>query len=120
MLCGNLREVGKRIETAYRQGGQNFAGIGSTLEALDVNPLMYEYVLEKAWNSSMKDEQWINAWADRRIGYHNENYRNAWQELLNKVYTKTAQLGQGTLTNARPSLSGHGNWTTNPTIYYNN
>ena len=40
--------------------------------------------------------------------------------MLDQVYTATARLGQGTLTNARPSLTGHGNWTTNPQIEYDN
>lgn len=120
MLCGNLREVGKRIENAYRNGGDNFGGIGSTLEALDVNPLMYEYVFEKAWDRNITDEEWIACWADRRIGYTDEGVRKAWKELLDKVYTTTASLGQGTLTNARPTLEGHGNWTTRPDINYDN
>lgn len=120
MLCGNLRETGSRIENAYKAGGDNFSGIGSTLESFDVNPMMYEYVLEKAWSNPMPDEQWVQAWADRRIGHASPEYRQAWHMLLDKVYTATAQLGQGTLTNARPSMKGHGNWTTNPAICYDN
>lgn len=120
MLCGNLTEVGKRIENAYRNGGKNFWGIGSTLEALDVNPLMYEYVFEKAWEEHLTDEQWMMHWADRRAGKRDENVRKAWKGLLDKVYTSTAQLGQATLTNARPSLKGNGNWTTRPAINYDN
>lgn len=120
MLAGNLRETGKRIENVWRNGGENFEGIGSTLESFDVNPFMYEYVLEKAWESRLTDEQWIEALADRRYGSVNEQARAAWRELLNKVYTEHARLGQGMLTNARPTLKGHGNWTTNPRIGYRN
>ena len=47
MLVGNIKEVGRRIENAYTNGGDNFWGIGSTLEEFGVNPLMYEYVLIK-------------------------------------------------------------------------
>lgn len=120
MLVGNLRETGKRIENAFARGGANMHGLGSTLEGLDVNPFMYEYVFEKAWNRPMSDDEWIQAWADRRAGKADPKVRQAWSDLLNKVYTATAQLGQGTLTNARPSLKGHGNWTTNPATAYNN
>lgn len=120
MLAGNLKEVGKRIENAFAQGGKNFAGLGSTLEGLDINPLMYEYVFEKAWEGKMTDEEWVARWADRRAGKENPQVRQAWKELLDKVYVATAQLGQATLTNARPSLEGHGNWTTNPGIAYDN
>lgn len=120
MLAGNLAETGKRIENVLAAGGKNCWGLGSTLEALDVNPLMYEYVFEKAWRHPMTDEQWMEAWADRRLGWVEEGNREAWKEMLRKVYTQTARLGQGTLTNARPSLTGHGNWTTNPAYHYPN
>lgn len=120
MLTGNLRETGKRIENAYQNGGKNFWGIGSTLESFDVNPFMYEYVFEKAWDKKINDDQWISDLADRRFGKADDNIREAWKELLNKVYIDHAQLGQGTLTNARPTLKGHGSWTTNPRISYEN
>lgn len=120
MLAGNLKEVGRRIENAYKNGGENFWGIGSTLEALDVNPIMYEYVLSKAWNKTLTDQEWVDIWADSRAGCEDPIVRKAWRDLLDKVYIKHASLGQGTLTNARPSFTGHGNWTTNPKIDYNN
>ena len=38
---------------------------GSTLEALDVNPLMYEYLFDKAWRHTGDDATWIpDAYAD--------------------------------------------------------
>lgn len=120
MLAGNLKETGKRIENAYKNGGENFWGIGSTLESFDVNPFMYEYVFEKAWEQKLTDEQWVEALADRRIGCKDENVRKAWEELIEKVYIDHARLGQGTLTNARPTLKGHGTWTVNPRIIYDN
>lgn len=119
MLVGNLREVGKRIENAFANGGKNFEGIGSTLEGLDVNPMMYEYVFEKAWNSPIDDDHWMEAWADRRSGRNDPHVRRAWKDLLDKVYVSTTGLGQGTLPDARPTLKGNGNWT-NPSIPYDN
>ena len=120
MLCGNLQETGRRIENVMKQGGSNFQGLGSTLEGFDTNPFMYEYVFEKAWDQPLSDEAWMEAWADRRLGHTDQKLRNVWLEMMRKVYTRTAQLGQGTLTNARPSFEGHGNWTTNPAYAYPN
>ncbi len=121
MLAGNVLEVEKRIENTLQKGGANMSGIGSTLEALDVNPLVYEFVFEKAWDSdSTSVNQWIDRWSDRRCGETDENVRKAWQILLDKVYKHPARLGQATLTNARPTLSGSGNWTTDPHIDYSN
>lgn len=68
MLAGNTKEVGKRIENVYTNGGENFSGLGSTLEGFDVNPFMYEYVFSKAWDCNLPDSVWIEQLADRRIG----------------------------------------------------
>lgn len=120
MMVGKVKEVGKRIENTYQNGGKNLWGIGSTLESFDVNPFMYEYVFEKAWNNKIDDEQWMQKLADRYTGKEDKNFREAWKQLLEKIYIGNAQLGQATLTNARPSLEGNGNWTTNPKTAYNN
>ena len=120
MLVGNMQETGKRIENVFNEGGENFAGIGSTLEGFDVNPFMYEYVFDKAWDTAVPDNRWIENLADRRAGKVDSHARKAWKLLYDSIYTQPAQLGQGTLTNARPSFKGHGNWTTQPFITYDN
>jgi alpha-N-acetylglucosaminidase len=120
MLAGNLKETGKRIENVFVSGGDNFAGLGSTLEAFDCNPFMYEYVFEKAWDRRVGDDRWIEKLADRHAGLPDENMRKAWKLLSDSVYIHPSELGQAPLTNARPTFSGNGNWTTNPTIRYSN
>lgn len=120
MLAGNTKEVGKRIENVYTNGGENFSGLGSTLEGFDVNPFMYEYVFSKAWDCNLPDSVWIEQLADRRIGLKNQQMRRAWKLLYDSIYTVPAALGQGTLMNARPCLKGNGNWTTTPTVAYSN
>lgn len=120
MLAGNTKEVGKRIENVYTNGGENFSGLGSTLEGFDVNPFMYEYVFSKAWDCNLPDSVWIEQLADRRIGLRNQQMRRAWKLLYDSIYTVPAALGQGTLMNARPCLKGNGNWTTTPTVAYSN
>lgn len=120
MLAGNFRETGRRIENVLRHGRDNCWGIGSTLESFDTNPFMYEYVFEKAWSQPLPDDEWLRALADRRLGRADAAYRDAWARLADTVYTRHAELGQGALTNARPGLTGNGNWTTNPYISYDN
>lgn len=120
MLAGNIDTVDKRIENALSKNA-NMWGIGSTLEAFDVNPVMYEYVFEKVWeNGKTNTEQWVENWAAIRYGGEEENSGKAWKILHEKIYTHPALLGQASLTNARPSLFGNGNWTTNPEIKYDN
>ncbi len=109
MLAGNLKDVNQRIENLLKNGGNNLAGIGSTLEALDDNPLAYEFVFEKAWEPEQIDlHNWMDQWADRRCGTVDEHAREAWQILYEKVYSKMPRLGHGTLTNGRPALTGYG------------
>jgi alpha-N-acetylglucosaminidase len=121
MLAGNLEEVEKRMENTFENGGKNLWGIGSTLEGFGANPMMYEYVFEKAWSIGSVDvQEWVNKWSTRRIGKNNEEENAGWNDLLKSAYESPTTLGQGTLTNARPSFTGHGNWTTDPKITYQN
>lgn len=118
MLSGNFRTVGERIEDAFANGGGNLQGIGSTLEGFGVNQFMYEYILDKAWDSGMSDDQWIARLADRRTGFRNDSAREAWATLCGEVYVKPSSTGQSTLTNAHPTLEGNWYWTTKPETGY--
>lgn len=121
MLAGNFRETSGRMAKALDGDGPNsLSGIGATLESFGVNMFMYEYVLEKAWDTGLTDEAWLEALADRRAGAALPELRRAWLALADSVYVAPSKLGQGALTNARPSLGGTGNWTTNPALPYDN
>lgn len=121
MLAGNLNEVEARMENAFKNGGSNLQGIGSTLEGFDVNPIMYTYVFEKAWSegpTSVSD--WVEQWAKLRGGTDQKSILEAWKLLAKKIYNSPAKLGQGTLTNAKPFITGGPHWTTTPGITYSN
>ena len=121
MLTGNLKTIHDSLENTLLQNKANLAGVGSTLEGFGNNPHLFEYVFEKAWSSAETNpETWISHWADRRTGIEDANTRAAWLALHNNVYISSSELGQATLTNARPTLEGSGNWTTNPVIPYDN
>lgn len=117
-LSGPVNLVSERLADALKNGGSNLKGVGSTLEGIDLNQFMYEFVLDKAWNGGQTDKEWFFKLADRRIGKISPEARKAWEILANKVYVQPAQVGQGTLTNARPCLKGNGHWTTKPTVEY--
>lgn len=121
MLTGNLYETEKRMENAFKNGGSNMWGIGSTLEGFGVNPVIIEYVFEKAWSNGPVDVgKWVEDWSSRRRGQYDKNAAEAWNELATRILVQYGALGQGTLTNARPSLTGHGDWDTDPKIDYDN
>jgi len=121
MMSGDLKEVEKRMENTFVKGGNNMKGVGSTTEGFGVNPIMYEYVFDKAWSDGPVDVgKWVSNWSERRYGRKNDTVSKAWNILLNTTYSGAAGLGRATLTNARPGLTGHNSWTTNPTINYDN
>ena len=125
MLVGNLDTVNVRIERAFEKGGDNFVGIGSTLEGFDCNPFMYEYVFEKAWDSPITRD--INAWvqclADQRAGKEDPEMRGAWQLLADSVYNKVSSPGQTVRINQRPTMGNikeYHQYYIAPTYRYNN
>lgn len=121
-LAGNLKTVEKRMTEAFasEESGQ-LTGVGCTLEALDTNPHMYEFVLEKPWrNGSVNVTEWIRDYARSRIGQPDENAEDAWETMLTSVYTSPARTINGTIINARPQLDGYGMRWTNPKINYDN
>lgn len=121
MLVGNLQTVEDRMENALKNGGSNLTGIGSTLEGFDVNPIMYDYIFEKAWSKGKTDlNTWTQNYATRRLGIVNQKVQVAWNELVKEVYNSPSRLGQGILINAKPALKGTGNWTPNPKFDYKN
>lgn len=102
-MTGNVKESGKRLDIAMKEGGKNLQGIGSTLEGLDVAQFPYEYIFEKAWTSSIDDNQWIENLADRHLGKISQPVRSAWKILFNDIYVQVPRT-LGVLPNYRPEL----------------
>lgn len=82
MLSGNFHTVSARMEDAFAHGGDNLRGVGSTLEGFGVNQFMYEFVLDKAWNTGIADDEWIARLADRRTGFRDPAARTGWRDAL--------------------------------------
>lgn len=125
MLAGNLDTVNVRVERAFNKGGDNFVGIGSTLEGFDCNPFMYEYVFEKAWDNPLtKDvDAWVERLADQRAGKEDSNMRAAWKLLADSVYNKVSSPGQTVRINQRPTMGDineYRQYYVAPTYLYNN
>lgn len=84
-IQGNVKEAGKKLEAALKEGGKNLVGIGSTLEGLEVQQFPYEYIFEKAWDFKKTDEQVVNELADRHAGCESQPLREAWKVLYDSV-----------------------------------
>lgn len=120
MLVGDINDVNAKINRLDSIDGGNMYGVGCTLEAFDVNSLMYEFTLSKAWDFNTTPEQWVDMWAKTRGGDKDTNIVAAWQKLYNNIYNNMATCGQAVLINARPMLVGIDSWNTYPDIHYDN
>lgn len=120
LLAGDLNDVDFKIDRLFKEGGDNVYGLGVTLEGLDVNPLMYEFVFEHAWENSIPAHQWVANWAQCRGGNVDNHIVKAWKQLYEKIYTSAALCGQAVLMNARPQLEGVEGWNTLPGYDYKN
>ena len=118
MLAGDVKDVSRKLDRAYVEAGCNFVGIGCTLEGLDVNPFMYEYVLDRAWIRVYNDAEWIDRLADRRSGCVDTHYRQAWQILYDKVY-RASSGNRSAAVCARPNLESRSKWSSTHTDYDN-
>lgn len=120
MIIGSLNDVNDKINNFYENGGSGASGIGGTLEGLDVNPVIHEFVFAKVWNPELTPEKWIEQWADSRGAKRSKSVANAWEMLNEKVYVDRTLNGQGGLTNLRPVLDGLKSGIGNAAISYDN
>lgn len=114
-LTGSFRVIDERFENSLVNGGENLCGIGCTLEAMDCNPYVFEYVLEKAWDMDIHRDvdAWIKAMSDRRTGKSDENARQAWEHLAKTIYVDERPTGlRQQMVNFRPVFNDWA-WTYN-------
>ena len=110
-LSGNFHQASERIDDAFECGGDNFVGIGSTLEGFGINQFMFEYVFDKAWSTGISDDEWVRTLAQRRSGKKDLYAERAWKTLTDSVYVAGSFSSQTPLACARPCLEGYWHWT---------
>ena len=110
VLTGNIPDVDRRINETLTSGGESLRGIGCTLEALDCNPYVFEYVLGKAWDYPQDPDSYATLLADSRTGKADDNARKAWHMLVDDVYGKTVPIGFSCTVHEQPSLGKNMKW----------
>lgn len=99
-LVGNYAGIKAKLDTVFRDGGSNFSGVGSTLEGLDCNIWLYEYLFERAWDAPASTSDDV---ADRTLGREDSHWRKAWSDMTTKIYTHHVRGSyQGSSLNVRP------------------
>ncbi len=89
-LVSPLNKVATRIEAL--KGVSNCVGVGATLEGINVNPGIYEMVLEMPWRTgeAFNQENWIKEYAIRRAGHTDEAVIEAWKMLKQDILVDSA------------------------------
>jgi len=90
-MSGNLTRMQENFQTAFESEiDNNLRGVGTIPEGVGYNPVVQEFIYEKAWDQSVVDlPEWIGQYAKRRYGTTDERAARAWQLLLESVYSRT-------------------------------
>ncbi len=117
MIAGNIADISLKTERVLEEAG-NCVGLGCTLEGLDVNRSVYEFLLDRAWSGAETIVPWFEKLADRRLGRKDEHYRRCWQILQEKIQKQMADhiVSQIPL---RPNLNGKALWNKPQKSYSN-
>jgi alpha-N-acetylglucosaminidase len=92
-MSGDLDTMQKELITAVgRNHSGKLQGIGMMMEGFGYNPIVQEFILEKAWKPEAVDlSEWTAAYAARRYGSQDPRLKKAWQLLLEGPYSRTAR-----------------------------
>jgi alpha-N-acetylglucosaminidase len=96
-LYGNLTLLATDPLAVQAEAKELFLGTGLTMEAIDQNPIVYEFMMQMSYSQNPpKVDQWVDDYAVRRYGLdaiaadHRENAKalasNAWKGLLANNY----------------------------------
>ncbi len=109
-LRANPKTALARLENALAHAGKNLAGVGSTLEGLDIQQMPYEEILSAAWNFPAADSTALaHSIADRHYGSPCAAVREAWEILFNEIYTEPSHSA-GTAQCYRPMWGETSRW----------
>lgn len=103
-LCGVPADIQKKLSRIKEESVANFSGIGCTLEGLDCNPYIYEFVLSQAWEKPQKAENLAGYLASCRTRSNSAEAVGAWTALMDSVYIGPTATGQSSLLCHRPNI----------------
>lgn len=93
-LYGDLGLLSSGPRTAHAQVSSLFLGTGLTMEAIDQNPVVYEFMSEVAFHrdEELDPSKWVEQYAVRRYGLQSQDTTtlttvlDAWRQLLKNNY----------------------------------
>lgn len=102
-MSGDLQVMQDNFQEAFqKEGNNNLKGVGVIPEGIGYNPIIQEFIFEKAWNTESIDlKDWIASYARRRYHTNDPKAQMAWQQLLNTVYGRTRTMWSPLITTPR-------------------
>jgi alpha-N-acetylglucosaminidase len=99
--------------TAAHPTSGKLIGIGLTMEAIEQNPVIYELMMQNAWQSEPVDlDTWLASYARNRYGYDSKELQQAWEILHQTVYNGLAiRDGAESILTGRPTFDSTTVWT---------
>ncbi|WP_158277379.1 alpha-N-acetylglucosaminidase [Opitutus sp. ER46] len=109
-LAAPQRKVAQRIPHALER--PNCIGVGSTLEGINVNPGIFELVLEQPWRpgATIDVDAWVRDYAAQRAGGADPAVEELWRAVAAKVLVDdTKVIGRhASIFQTKPPLKGPG------------
>lgn len=92
-LYGQVENVTKNAAEALQQS-ESMVGMGLTMEGQEGNEIMYDLLLDQAWNKNAIDtDQYFHEWVSTRYGASGkaipEGLYSAWDSVRSTVYNNT-------------------------------
>lgn len=106
-MFGRMRHVAADPAIALHDPeSKNMVGIGLAPEGIEQNPALFELMTENVWRDTPIDaDQWVTGYARRRYGKSDPQLNEAWNILLNTVYSGgLTEGGNESIIVARPTF----------------
>ncbi|RYG50469.1 hypothetical protein EON66_11810 [archaeon] len=88
-LYGNLTRIGSGPVEDLAAANSTMSGIGTTPEALEMLPIMFDLLFEMGWRSqSVEPVSWARQYAVRRYGSASTQLREAMDILVDAAYSR--------------------------------
>lgn len=107
-MSGDLEIMQDNFQAAFQaEGKNNLRGIGVIPEGLGYNPIIQDFIFEKAWNQDVVDvKEWVKNYAVRRYGSDSKTVKEAWSLLEETVYGRTRTMWSPLITTPRTRSIG--------------
>ena len=91
----------------------NMQGIGLTMEGIAQNPVIYELMMQHAWQQEpISPEIWLHSYILNRYGYSSPGLEKAWDILRQTVYNgQLIRDGAESIITGRPTVDSTTVWT---------